>query len=427
MAGRNWMVLGAVALVAAFVLTAGCSKKKTSERHAQREEGAPQAEATAPEEAAGKPQAEAEAPEEKERLPEGVAPQGTEPSEETGVVSVASFPPGGRVLVNGDTLGVLTPTTLILDPGDYVVKVRAKGFASDPDSVMVRVTAGGRDSVFFELEGEPMAKIPLLTNEAKEVWPRWSPDGKTIVFEGYYGHNRDIYTIPVTGGSPKRLTFHRKADFAPSWSPDGRKIVFSSNRSGTVELWVIDANGGEPKQLTHGGGAEQNAVYSPDGKWIAFESLSKIWKIPAEGGEPIQVTKGKERHFYPAWSPDGREIAFTVQISGQTRQIWAVDVKTGKMRKIVADKGWSYAPAWSPNGKVLAFVRRGPAPDLNHDLWLVSREGGPLTQITLDAGYDQYPSWSPDGKQIVYAKNADIWVMTNLPDWARGEGEFGGS
>src|SRR4026209_574028 len=63
--------------------------------------------------------------------------------------------------------------------------------------------------------------------------PRFSPDGSKLVFSSdRYGHD-DIFTIPVEGGQPARITDDPGLDLDPSFLPDGR-ILFDSDRDGTV-------------------------------------------------------------------------------------------------------------------------------------------------------------------------------------------------
>lgn len=408
----KFFAVAALSLALALGLSSGCGKGEKG-----RQGGRAAEESQAEPGAAAGGEADSATAEETWTLPEG-----------TGSFFVGSMPPGATILIDGRPVVEQTPNLFAADPGHYRVSVQLDGFTSAPDSIDIDVTEGVVDSAIFRLRGGPLASYALVEKPDKEVHPRWSPDGSTIVYEAYYGGNRDIYTIPLTGGEPTRMTFDERADFSPCWSPDGKEIVFTSNRGGTVDLWVIKADATEePRRLTTGGGAEENATFSPDGKWIAFESLSKIWKMPAGGGDAIQVTKGVERHTFPSWSPDGKEIAFTVYTSAGGRQIWAVNVATGAVRKLISDKGWSYGERWAPNGKVLVFVRRGAPPERNHDLWICSAEEGELTQITMDAAPDLDPAWSPDGHEIVWSKNGDLWVMTNVPAWLLGEAKPEGS
>jgi dipeptidyl aminopeptidase/acylaminoacyl peptidase len=102
--------------------------------------------------------------------------------------------------------------------------------------------------------------------------PRWSPDGKVIVFAAAHNKNQDIYSVPVDGGSVQRLTTASSREGRPSWSRDGRWIYFYSARTGVEEIWKMPApGGGEEIQLTTGGGHE--SFESPDGKLLYYEDL----------------------------------------------------------------------------------------------------------------------------------------------------------
>src|SRR5690606_17904955 len=75
-----------------------------------------------------------------------------------------------------------------------------------------------------------------------------SPDGQTIVFD-LLG---DLYTMPITGGTATRLTHGIAHDMQPRFSPDGRTVVFVSDRSGDENVWLLSLDGGEPRPLTTG-------------------------------------------------------------------------------------------------------------------------------------------------------------------------------
>ena len=67
--------------------------------------------------------------------------------------------------------------------------------------------------------------IPLTSPEGFESSPRFSPDGETLAFVGNYDGARDIYTIPVKGGVPQRLTYHPAGKILCDWTPDGCAAV----------------------------------------------------------------------------------------------------------------------------------------------------------------------------------------------------------
>jgi dipeptidyl aminopeptidase/acylaminoacyl peptidase len=112
--------------------------------------------------------------------------------------------------------------------------------------------------------------------------PRWSPDGKRIVFASVQSSNRDLYTVSPDGSSQRRLTSAPSEEGRPSWSRDGRWIYFYCDRTGQTEIWKIPAEGGEMVQVTKGGGHE--SFESPDGKLLYFEdyAVKGLQSVPTE-------------------------------------------------------------------------------------------------------------------------------------------------
>ncbi|MFN9917101.1 MAG: TolB family protein, partial [Pirellulaceae bacterium] len=82
-----------------------------------------------------------------------------------------------------------------------------------------------------------------------------------------------IFVVPTDGSQPPRqLTSSLKKDSRPRFSPDGKYLVFQSNRSGSMPLWLIGLHGGEARQLTSLSTEASNAIWSPDGRKLAFVS-----------------------------------------------------------------------------------------------------------------------------------------------------------
>src|SRR5262249_30356215 len=110
--------------------------------------------------------------------------------------------------------------------------------------------------------------------------PQISPDGKLVAYTvgtvDMEGNSvpSSIWLAPTTGkGEPRQLTnVPGKKDRHPRWSPDGKYILFESNRGGSMQLWVIALAGGEARQLTNISTEAASALWSPDGKHIAFVS-----------------------------------------------------------------------------------------------------------------------------------------------------------
>src|SRR5579884_4672 len=129
--------------------------------------------------------------------------------------------------------------------------------------------------------GRPM-QIDDLFRFKRVADPQISPDGRHVVYAvGTVDleANKILYHLWLASadgkGEPRQLTNASKSDRNPRWSPDGRTILFQSSRSGAPQLWAIDLQGGEARQLTHLSTGASMGTWSRDGKQIAF--VSAVW------------------------------------------------------------------------------------------------------------------------------------------------------
>lgn len=170
--------------------------------------------------------------------------------------------------------------------------------------------------------------------------PRWSPDGKTLVFQLREGGTNDVGNIfleDVSTGRRTQLT-HLEMSTASSWflsarfTPDGTSVVFHRPRVPlpTWDMWSVPVTGGEPTLVLRDAAFGQ---YFPDGSTIAF--------VDSPGGDSIQIADpdGSRRTlvranttdgiWWPEISPDGGSIAY--QDGGS---IYVVRVSTGESSKV---------------------------------------------------------------------------------------------
>src|SRR6185295_13794309 len=170
-------------------------------------------------------------------------------------------------------------------------------------------------------------KIEFTTDEGTWMSLDVSSEGKTIIFD-LLG---DVYTMPISGGEAKRIIGGLSFESQPRFSPDGKRIVFISDRSGAENLWLADADGSNPKPLTKG----RNQMFlSPswtaDSNYVIVSKstdaigVSQLWMYHKDGGTgvtigppepPPQDTAAggppqppRQNKYGPVASPDGRYI-----------------------------------------------------------------------------------------------------------------------
>jgi Tol biopolymer transport system component len=200
-----------------------------------------------------------------------------------------------------------------------------------------------------------------------------SPDGKTIVFAGFYRESAEvpggsiIFTVPSDGGQARALTDPREGNVAnPCWSPDGQRIAYTRQGSlGSLEdhaIWLVPSAGGASKRLTTADDqvASAEIAWSPDGKTIAyFGKDGTIRSIPASGGTSRVLTKsgpkaGPDLIYFLglSWSPDGSRLAYT-----DFRRILVIPAAGGEPEIVQPGFDGSILQLdWSPDGQTFAFM-----------------------------------------------------------------------
>src|SRR5947199_1168274 len=93
----------------------------------------------------------------------------------------------------------------------------------------------------------------ISVHKARDIYPRFSPDGKWIAFSSNRYGNYDVFVIPADGGQARQLTYHSGADTVVGWSRDSRRVVFSAARGlvypGVPSLYEVAADGGLEQPL----------------------------------------------------------------------------------------------------------------------------------------------------------------------------------
>lgn len=238
-----------------------------------------------------------------------------------------------------------------------------------------------------------------------------SPDGESVVYvkrtveDGKYARRLWRTTFDRTA-RPEQLTGAKASDTRPRFSPDGKRIVFISDRSGKPQAYVMSTTGGEPAQVTDLAGGVGAAEWSPDGSKLALIAGSGVKRfIVGKDDDPTA-----RRILDYTWRLDGAGVR------DEHSSLWIADVDGPKPIRIT-DSDYSVdGIAWSPDGQQVAFIAdRSPSRGLEEigSVWTVGVDGGePIEVARLDGGVMNL-CWAPS-EHIAFIGNSH----GGSPSWA---------
>jgi len=256
-------------------------------------------------------------------------------------------------------------------------------------------------------------------------------NGDNVVFT-YAG---DLYTVPLSGGEARRLTSHEGREVFPRYSPDGRWIAFSGEYAGTRQVYVIPSTGGTPRQLTfypdvgpmppRGGFDDLIMDWTPDGSKILIranrtpfgERVGRYYLVdPVNGGleVPLEIPEGASGATYDA---TGTKLAFNVKSrewrhwkryrAGRQQDVWIYDLANHVSERITTESSTDNFPMWIGN-EIFFVSDRDANEKLN--IWVYNTQTGEKTQVTHFTEYDvNWPSRGVGG--IVFENGGYIYYL----------------
>jgi Tol biopolymer transport system component len=229
----------------------------------------------------------------------------------------------------------------------------------------------GYDEILHERRSSPggvtqLAVSPLDGSATRQLsdfvlsahLPAVRPDGRLVA---YHQQSR-LWIFDVAGREARQLSFGPALDGSPRWTPDGKGIVYASTRyaiPSTSDICIRDLAGGEPVCLTPADEFNDNLPdVSPDGTQIVWQRYDAnlngdLWIMNADGTNQRLLLDYSVHDGAPQWSPDGRFILFQSFRYGLTSQ-FILELATGSIRPVLGD---SLAPvfiqsaAWWPDGQ----------------------------------------------------------------------------
>ncbi|MBK9742307.1 MAG: PD40 domain-containing protein [Saprospiraceae bacterium] len=287
-------------------------------------------------------------------------------------------------------------------------------------------------------------EVSFTTNEGTWMNVDVSPDGSMIAFDML----GDIYTMSISGGTTTAIRTGLAWEVQPRWSPDGKKILFTSDSAGGDNIFYMDVDGKNVKQITKESfRLLNNAVWMPDGQYIIarkhFTSgrslgAGEMWMYHISGGEGIQLTKRKNDQQdvnEPTISPDGKMLYYSEDVypggyfqynkdpNSEIFVINSYNIETGETKRVTGGPGGACRPQISNKGDKIAYVRRVREKSVLY-IYEIStgREWAIYDQLSKDqqeawtvfgiyTGFD----WMPDDKEIVIWAKGKI-VKINIAD-----------
>lgn len=274
-----------------------------------------------------------------------------------------------------------------------------------------------------------LAWLPVLSQAAGEARLLRFPatNGQEIVFS-YAG---DLYKVPVSGGEARRLTSHVGYEMFPRFSPDGRTIAFTGQYDGNTEVYTLPAEGGEPLRITYTATNQRDDLgdrmgpnnivmtWTPDGSRIVYRNRigdgfsGKLYTVGKEGGlsEVIPLPEGG----FCSYAPDGKKLAYNRVMrefrtwkyykGGMADDIWIYDPDQKRVDNITNNEAQDIFPMWI--GDDIFFLSDR---DRIMNLFVYHTKTGNTEKVTDFTQYDiKFPS--VNGTTIVFENGGYIYKM----------------
>ena len=246
------------------------------------------------------------------------------------------------------------------------------------ESHLMRYADVSKDKIVFTYEGD-LWLVPITGGTAKritrsdgsEVFAKFSPDGKMIAFTANYDGGSDVYVMKLDGSEPVRLTYHPAGDLVVDWCPDGKHILFRSRRNWPYraeKLYRISIDGGAPEVMPVDRAGL--ASVSPDGKMLAYNRISRelrtwkrykggmaqdIWVGSLKKHDYKPITKFRGTDNFPMWHKTG--IYFTSDSIDGTLNLFRYDPKTKQFTQLTFYKDYDVKfPSLGPNDIVYQYA-----------------------------------------------------------------------
>ncbi len=215
----------------------------------------------------------------------------------------------------------------------------------------------------------------------------------TIVFVSDRSGSMKIWSMHASGKNAKQLTKSDGPDADPRFSPDGKRILYTTLKGGFPEIWLMNRDGADPKFITKG----SQGSWAPDGKSVVFINDNQTFvRDLMTAKERLVTPKAWERCGVPAFSPDGQRVAVASRHTGNIG-IFLLSLD-GKETLPLKTEEACCTPCWSKDGKKILYQT------VNGHIHEVGIDGKGADQLTFGADVQHDARYSPDGKMLVFCR-----------------------
>ncbi|MGA2587048.1 MAG: hypothetical protein ABSF88_08505 [Candidatus Aminicenantales bacterium] len=271
-------------------------------------------------------------------------------------------------------------------------------------------------------------KVPNVS-EGAECY--FSPDGKSLIFNGKMGDdkNHQVYTVNIDGTNLRRIN-DKGSDACSYFHPNGKSLIWTSTRDNLdlpegnysdprnypqgAELYISDLEGKNVVRLTTNKNYDAEVTYAPDGHKIVFgrqiNGMMDLWTMDPDGKNQKQIT------FTPDWQeggsvylPDNKTIITRAwkkseeNLAVKSMHLFLLNEDGSNLRQITFEEGTQWAPYPAPDGVHAVFVK--VLPPRNFEIFLLNLKTGEEKRLTTNDAFDGFPSISPDGKLMAFSSS----------------------
>ncbi len=243
-------------------------------------------------------------------------------------------------------------------------------------------------------------RIQLTNDRSKSVSPRWSPNGRRIVYTSYYNTGfPDIFEIDVDSMRRRPLVTFRGTNSGARFSPGGDRMSMVLSGEGTPEVYVGDASGRNAQRLTDTGGSVQSSpTWSPNGRELIFVSdrdgRPQLYRMSSGGGNARRIPTDISRYCAePDWNhANPNKLAFTAAVGGRFA-VAIYDFNERRSRFVTEGPHDAIEPRWTNDGRHLIYTERRADQSV---LAVLDTETGKTTRLS--------------GGGIGRLSQADFWI-----------------